>query len=52
MKKTWSTINEVLNKTKMKKDFPDYFKIYGINVSNKKIIANKFNKYFIDIGPS
>ena len=52
MKKTWSTINEVLNKTKMKKDFPDYFEINGMNVSNKKIIANEFNKYFIDIGPS
>ena len=43
MKKTWSTINEVLNKTKIKKDFPDYFEIYGMNVSNKKIIARVMN---------
>ncbi len=26
MRKTWQTINEVLNKTRKRKTFPEYFK--------------------------
>ena len=51
MKKTWSVINDVLNKNKSKKSFPDYFEVDGIKISNKINIANNFNKYFTEIGP-
>ena len=51
MKKTWSVINEVVNKDNSRKNFPEHFKINGLHVSNKQVIANKFNEYFIEIGP-
>jgi len=52
LKKTWSTINGILNRNKKKKDFPKHFEIHGQSVSNEKLIANEFNKYFINVGPS
>ena len=51
-KKTWSTINEILNKSKSKKDFPTYFNINGKTIQNKQDISNEFNKYFSGIGPA
>ncbi len=35
MRKTWQTINEVLNKTRKKKTFPKYFKIYNEHITDK-----------------
>ena len=51
MKKTWSVINEVINKSNSKKNFPEYFQVDGTKISNKASIANGFNKYFTEIGP-
>ena len=34
------------------KEFPKYFLIDNINVNDPKLIANKFNNYFIEIGPT
>jgi hypothetical protein len=51
MKKTWSTINDLICKTKNKNDFPSYFVINGAKVYNNNEIANKFNKFFTEIGP-
>ena len=50
-KKTWSTISEVLNHTSNKKEFPEYFKINNQLISDKKTIADKFNSFFVNIGP-
>ena len=50
-RKTWSTINDILARKKVKNTFPDYFLIKGHNVTNKQHIANEFNNYFTDIGP-
>jgi hypothetical protein len=50
IKKTWSTINDILNRSKKKKDFPKYFFINGQNISNPNEIAKEFNEYFIKIG--
>ena len=52
-KKTWQTINEVLNRNKTRKNLPDTFlqKSSNINVTNPQEIANKFNEYFVNIGP-
>ena len=51
MKKTWTIINEVVNRKQAKKEFPDSFEIEGRRISNDKTIANEFNRYFIEIGP-
>jgi hypothetical protein len=51
--KTWQTINEVLNRNKTRKNLPDTFlqKSSNNNVTNPQEISNKFNEYFVNIGP-
>jgi hypothetical protein len=51
IRKTWSSINEIINRTKKKSDFPDYFLVDGNPNSDKNFIANKFNEYYTNIGP-
>ena len=51
MRKTWGTINNILNKIKSKKKFPEYFIENGQAVKDKITIADKFNLYFTNIGP-
>ena len=50
-KKTWETINNILNKTKKKKTFPLFFTENGEEIHDKLQIANKFNNFFTNIGP-
>ncbi len=50
MRKTWLTINDILNKSRKKKSFPEAFKEDGQIISDKIEIANKFNLYFTNIG--
>ena len=42
MRRTWSVINETLNKSKKKESFPNYFVVGGIKTSSKTGIANSF----------
>jgi hypothetical protein len=51
IKKTWDTISDILNKSKLHKDFPNYFNINGNHISDVKDISTYFNKFFITIGP-
>ncbi len=51
IRKTWKTINEVLNRTKKKKMFPEYFQDGNTTITDKLEIANKFNIFFTNIGP-
>ena len=51
IKQTWTTINEVLNKCNKKK-FLSYFVINGDKIDNKEDIANNFNSFFQNIGPT
>ncbi len=51
IRKTWSTINNILHKNKKNKKFPEYFKGNDENITNKLEIANKFNMFFTNIGP-
>ena len=51
IKRTWKKINELLNKCKNKKEFPEYFLINNDKVKDKNLIANGFNKFFANIGP-
>ena len=52
MKNTWSTINSILHRKKLKKMFPDYFVDNGRIIKDKIKIANKFNSFFTSIGPN
>jgi hypothetical protein len=54
IKMTWQTINEVLiNRSKTKSKLPDTFlqKYSNTNFTNPVDIANKFNEYFVNVGP-
>jgi len=50
MKKTWKTLNNLLCHKKKYCELFCEFTIDGIKVSNKKVIADKFNDYFVSIG--
>ena len=51
-RKTWMTINTILNKVNNKKDLPKYFVINDSNIYNQDSIVNEFNKFFVNIGPN
>ena len=51
IKKTWESINDVMNKSKIQSTFPSYFNINGTKLTDKKDIATEFNIFFINIGP-
>ena len=50
-RKTWSTINDVLARKKVKNTFPDFFLVKNHQVTNKQFLANEFNDFFTGIGP-
>lgn len=50
IKKTWTSINDIINRCKTKTDFPEYFLFDGHPHSDKTFIANKFNSYYTNIG--
>ena len=54
MKMTWQTINCVLNRNKNKGRLPDSLREKNRNISftHQVAIANKFNEYFVNAGPS
>ena len=47
MKKTWSLINEIRGKNK--KEIKPLFKVGNQKVVDRRIIANKFNEYFVTL---
>ena len=51
IKQTWQIIKKIINKTN-NLNFVDSFKLNKVTISNKQEIINKFNKYFVDIGPA
>lgn len=51
IKKTWQVIKNILNKSKGPA-LVDSFKSNGNIISDKREVANKFNEYFANIGPS
>ena len=50
MKKTWSTINDTLNRNKNKSQFPNKFIVENEEITNQQDISNKFNSFFSNIG--
>jgi hypothetical protein len=49
---TWKTINAILNKTKRKSLFPQFFRDGDHITTNQSVITNKFNTFFTNIGPN
>ena len=52
MKNTWKIIKESLGKIKNKNKFSDHFKFEVKLITDKYVIANNFNDFFINIGPT
>ena len=52
IKMTWSVINDALNRNAKPKQNNIRFKINDEVITDKQIIANKFNIFFVNIGPS
>ena len=45
-------MKDIINRNKMSITNPEYFDINGKKVTNKNDIANHFNEYYINIGPT
>ena len=52
IRKTWKTINEIMNRNKKSSVFPSHFIINGNKISDKEFIANNFNSFFANVGPN
>ena len=52
IKKTWATIDKKLNRKRNSTDFPEEFLYKETTITDLKDIANSFNEYFSNIGPS
>ena len=50
MRKTWSTINDTLNRNANKSELPNEFIIDNVKITNHQDIASKFNEFFASIG--
>ena len=51
IRKIWDTLNDVINRSKNTSSFPAHFIINASTVTEKPIIADKFNEYLCEIGP-
>ena len=52
MKNTWKTISEILCKSNQNRSTYDKIVVDGITYSKAADIAQRFNEFFVDIGPS
>ena len=52
IKNTWKTINSLLCKSKNDNDLPHFFRINDVMVYDKQTIAEEFNTYFTNLGPT
>ena len=52
LKTTWKLLNEVINKRKSKSSLPTSFKSEGRTLTDPIEIADRFCKYFTNIGPN
>lgn len=50
IKRTWKEINNLLNRVKANDSFPSTFIIDDCEVSDIRVIADKFNDFFLNIG--
>ena len=52
IKDTWTILNAAMNTKKSSTEFPTHFELNGANIVNKQIIADGFNKFFVNVGPN
>ena len=53
IKRTWDVIKEIIGCKKMKNSsFPKRILIDGLETFDQKVIAEKFNEYFVNVGPN
>lgn len=50
LKKTWKSINRVLNRGKCQQPLPDIFRVGDSEISDKQAISDVFNTFFSEIG--
>ena len=50
MRRTWSTINDILNKNRQRKVLPSYILVKADKIVSPVDIANQFNNFFANIG--
>ena len=50
MRRTWSTINDILNKNRQRKVLPSYIQVKAEKIVSPVGIANQFNNFFANIG--
>ena len=51
-KKTWQHINDILCRKKVSTEFPEFFLVDDCPIYDKNHIANRFNNFFVNVGPS
>ena len=51
LKKTWSIMKSIINK-KVKSKNADYFMQGSLKITDKEVIASKFNDFFVNVGVS
>ena len=52
IKKTWKILNTLTSRVRRKCNYPEEFKLNDIFIRGNQNIANKFNEYFVNVGPS
>ena len=52
IRKTWDTLDGIICNNKMKSEYPRFSTDKGQQVTGDKNIADKFNEFFTQIGPS
>ena len=50
IKSTWQTLNALIKKSKQSSTYPESFDDNGKCVSDKNVVVNKFNQYFVNVG--
>ena len=50
MRRTWSTISDILNKNRQRKVLPSYIQVKAEKIVSPVDIANQFNNFFANIG--
>lgn len=48
----WGILKEVMNKNNKKNAYPDYFTDKEGEVNNMQSVVNRFNDYFVNVGPN
>ena len=52
IKKTWSNINQIMNRSGNKTQPSKSFRVNGVNLTDPKDVADQFNRYYVNIGPN